>query len=222
MLPPPGRGKAAAWLVLAAAAAITVAAWHLARMDIERRNAEHFQVRTGSIRDAIDQHLRAYQQILRGGAGLFDAIQQVTREDWRAYVQRLQLEANYPGIQGLGFSLWIAPEALDEHIRRIRAEGFPDYSPWPEGERRDYTAILYLEPFDWRNRRAFGYDMFSEPVRRAAMEKARDSGAVAVSGKVTLVQETEEDVQAGFLMYLAVYRPMQPPDPAALLGYVFG
>ncbi len=40
-----------------------------------------------------------------------------------------------------------------------------------------------------RNLRAFGFDMYSEPVRRAAMEAARDTGAAALSGKVVLVQE---------------------------------
>ncbi|MBF0428785.1 MAG: CHASE domain-containing protein [Magnetococcales bacterium] len=40
--------------------------------------------------------------------------------------------------------------------------------------------IIYLEPFKDRNLRAFGYDMLSEPVRRAAMGMARDSGAPSV------------------------------------------
>jgi len=48
--------------------------------------------------------------------------------------------------------------------------------------------------------------MFSEPVRRAAMEQARDTGTAALSGKVELVQETGTKVQAGTLMYVPVYR----------------
>ena len=72
--------------------------------------------------------------------------------------------------------------------------------------REVYTSILYLEPFSWRNQRAFGYDMYSEPVRRAAMAKARDQDRAVISGKVRLKQETEEDVQAGLLMFLPVFR----------------
>jgi len=48
--------------------------------------------------------------------------------------------------------------------------------------------------------------MFSEPIRCKAMEEARDSNEVAISGKVVLVQEIGKEVQAGFLLYLPVYR----------------
>ncbi len=68
--------------------------------------------------------------------------------------------------------------------------------------------------------------MFSEPVRRAAMEQARDSGAPALSGKVELVQETGTEVQAGTLMYVPVYRNGAPTGTveqrrAALIGWSY-
>ena len=58
------------------------------------------------------------------------------------------------------------------------------------------------------------------------MSRARDTGSAALSGKVTLVQETDKDVQAGFLMYLPVYRngaPQESPEQRreALTGYVY-
>jgi len=149
----------------------------------------------------------------------------VTRENWRRFVENLQLSENYPGIQGIGFAKVISPSDLAAHVSEVRSEGFSNYRIWPEGERPFYTSIIYLEPFDWRNQRAFGYDMFSEPVRRGAMERARDIGQPSLSGKVRLVQETNEAVQAGFLVYLPVYRS---PSPGSLeerrrdlLGYVY-
>jgi PAS domain S-box-containing protein len=48
--------------------------------------------------------------------------------------------------------------------------------------------------------------MFSEPVRRTAMEHAGDSGEAALTGRVKLLQETEKAIQAGVLMYFPVYR----------------
>src|SRR5690606_16254373 len=82
------------------------------------------------------------------------------------------------------------------------------------------------EPFIDRNLRAFGYDMYSEPVRREAMERARDSGLPALSGKVTLVQEFGPEVQAGFLIYLPIYANGVTPVTVdarreALLGFVY-
>ncbi|TSA56987.1 MAG: response regulator [Methylophilaceae bacterium] len=53
---------------------------------------------------------------------------------------------------------------------------------------------------------AFGYDMYSHPVRHAAMQKAIDSGEATLTSKVKLIQENGKHEQAGFLMYLPIYR----------------
>ncbi len=94
---------------------------------------------------------------------------------------------------------------MPDHIKTLRNEGFIDYVVKPEGTRDMYSSIIYLEPFSGRNLRAFGYDMYSEPTRRKAMDLARDTGATAITGKVQLLQETKVDVQAGILAYHPVY-----------------
>ena len=53
--------------------------------------------------------------------------------------------------------------------------------------------------------------MYSEAVRREAMASARDRGDAATSGKVTLLQETEREVQPGFLIYVPVYEKGRHP-----------
>ena len=73
------------------------------------------------------------------------------------------------------------------------------------GARDEYHAIVLLEPHDARNRAALGFDMSTEPVRREAMGRARDTGRPAASGPVTLVQEIEPVKQQGFLVYVPVY-----------------
>lgn len=88
------------------------------------------------------------------------------------------------------------------------------------------SSIVYIEPFTGRNLRAFGYDMFSDPVRRQAMERARDTGQPALTKKVTLVQETGTEVQPGFLIYFPVYHSNMPRDTVAarrdaLIGCVY-
>jgi PAS domain S-box-containing protein len=131
-----------------------------------------------------------------------------------------------PGIQGIGYSLIIKKEQLQEHIQQIRKEGFPDYTVRPAGNREIYTSIVYLEPFTDRNIRAFGYDMYSDSIRRKAMQLARDMDVAALSGKVILVQETENDLQAGTLMYVPVYQKGLPTNTinerrAAIVGWVY-
>ncbi|MEI6386955.1 MAG: CHASE domain-containing protein [Spirochaetota bacterium] len=165
-------------------------------------------------------------QVLYAGAAFFNSTETVSREQWRVFIASLGLASNLPGIQGVGYSLLIQPEQLAGHSEGIRAEGFPSYMVRPEGSRQIYSSIIYLEPFAKRNLQAFGYDMFSEPVRRAAMEAARDTGLAKLSGKVRLVQETEEVPQAGTLIFMPVYKHGMPTGTvperrAALAGWVY-
>ena len=68
------------------------------------------------------------------------------------------------------------------------------------------VCILYAEPLNASNHLAFGYDMFSDPVRRTAIERSRDMDAITLSGKVTLLPENGLDARWGFLMVGPVYR----------------
>ncbi len=183
-----------------------------------------FEVRDAHLR--VETRMDQYQQVLRGASGLFAASSSVERAEFRDYVASLRLAEHFTGIQGVGFSLLIPQDQLEAHTRALQAEGFPGYSVRPAGDRDVYTSIIYLEPFADRNLRAFGFDMHSEPVRREAMDRARDEGHATLSGKVLLLQETELDVQAGALMYLPVYRPGPPPATVEerrerLLGWVY-
>lgn len=215
-----------AWIVLLAALLPVLLAWQGL---IEQRQLiadRQFDLLSQEIREAIDERLHDHEQILLGGAGLFDASETVSRQEWHTYVERLRLTENYPGILGVGYSQLVRPDQLAAHVAAVRAEGFPDYRLKPPGERALYTAIVYLEPFSGRNLAAFGYDMFSQEIRRAAMQAAVDTDATTISGKVRLVQETHGKEQAGFLMYVPIYRPGLPLDTAAerwaaLRGFVY-
>lgn len=193
---------------------------------VDNQFDHHSQERSSDIRDHIIARFNEHVSLLLSGAALFDASGVVTREQWRVFQQRLNLNNRLPGIQGVGFSLLIPSADLERHITQIRSEGFPEYTVWPGGERAIYTSSIYLEPFTDRNLRAFGFDMFLEPIRRHAMEMARDTGNWALSGKVTLVQEKGEDVQAGVLLFFPVYRKGMPVDSiegrrAAMSGWVY-
>ena len=215
-----------AWIVLALGLLVSVVGGLQVKHIIEQDAVRQFGYRCDQVALKIGERLGAYALILRGGAALFAASRTVDRNEWRAYVETLRASGSVPGVQGIGFAQVIAPDQLAAHVAGIRGEGFPEYSVSPPGERALYTSIIFLEPFRDRNLRAFGFDMYAEPVRRAAMDQARDTGEAALSGKVELVQETGTQVQAGTLMYVPVYRneaPVQTLEQrqAALIGWAY-
>lgn len=217
------------WLMLIPLA-ISVMALAFTDFNLRRQEAAvqstEFKTCAEKLNERLRERIRTHDEILRGAAGFFMSSSRVTRQEWRSYVAALGLEEGHVGIQGLGFAQRIPPPRLHGHVQAVRAEGFPDYEVTPLGAREDYSAIVYLEPFYGRNLRAFGFDMLSDTVRREAMLRARDSGDIAYSGRVTLKQESSVDVQAGVLAYLPVYRHGAKPRSLAqrradLQGWVY-
>lgn len=200
----------AGWAILVTSLLLTIVAYIVASNLAQQQARQRFEFRASEVVDAISERLRVYETVLRSGVALMYTGERISREQWRIFVDTIDIDAYWPGIQGLGYAVPVQPGQLAAHIDSIRAEGFPDYAVRPEGEREYYTAIIYLEPFDWRNQRAFGYDMWSNDMRREAMIRATDTGAAATSGMITLVQETDTDVQRGFLTYVPVYNGRTP------------
>ncbi|HMV52961.1 MAG TPA: CHASE domain-containing protein [Rhodocyclaceae bacterium] len=222
----PVIGRNAAWMVLVIGTITSLATLLFFLSAAQTNLRERFNNEVNQIQNLLQRRLIAHEMVLRGGAGLFDSQIEVDRNEWKQYIAALDLDRNYPGVLGVGFSKRIRAEDRAEHEDAIRSEGFADYAIRPAGERAEYTSIIYLEPFSGRNLRAFGFDMFSEPVRQEAMSRARDSGLAAMSGRVTLVQEGKHDVQPGMLLYYPVYRRTMPHGTVeerreALLGYVY-
>jgi PAS domain S-box-containing protein len=211
---------------LALALLLTVAATYYVAVTAEAKDRLRFHNVVGDAEESIKNRLETYIALLRAGSGLFAASDRVSRSEFHAYIEQLELKRYYPGAQGIGFSVRVSPQAKDALIATMRQAGQANFQLQPDYPRDEYHSIIYLEPLDSRNQAAIGYDMFTEPVRRAAMERARDSGLPAASGKVTLVQEIEGPKQAGFLIYVPIYRPGQTPHTeaerrAALTGFIY-
>ncbi|HUX91919.1 MAG TPA: CHASE domain-containing protein [Gallionellaceae bacterium] len=218
--------RATPWLILCLCLAATYILWNNAQNHAQARQKEEFDFRVNDVTADIKNRIEGYELILRGSKALFNASREVSRQDFHNYISALNLRQDYPGIQGIGFSRWLSAQAKTHRLAQVRAASFHDYSSHPLGGRDAYSTIIFIEPFDWRNQRAFGYDMYAEPLRRAAMALARDENRAAISRKVRLLQETEGENQAGFLMYLPVYRHDVPHDTLAqrranLLGWVY-
>lgn len=213
-------------LVLLFCLGVTLSLWILARQSVEREGSVRFETRTKEIANSIESRMHTYVQTLYQTRGFFQTRGIPSRKEFGTYIRSVNITSNYPGIQGIGFTLRVPKESLASHIKAMRAQGNSDYEILPPGDRPEYHSIILLEPFDWRNQRAFGYDMHTNRVRQDAMDKARDRGLPQVTEIVTLVQETDADRQPGFLVYLPLYRSDVTPGTieerrSALLGFVY-
>ncbi len=219
--------RLAPYAVLLTSLVLTGWIWRAAVGSADAIAQLNFQRQIEVFEHRIADRLSDCEHVLLGGAGLAEVKGAVSRSDWQNYFGAIRVEEKLAGVQGLGFSLRIPAAALPGHVREVQAEGFPEYTVRPADPREEYHSIIYLEPFRDRNLRAFGYDMFTESVRRAAMEKARDEGRAIMSGRVTLMQEIPgQPTQPGFLIYMPVYlrglpRQTVTERQTALRGFVY-
>jgi PAS domain S-box-containing protein len=214
-------------LVFGVTLLITYSIVNSARQFATRTLDDNFQFRSRETVSSVVRRMAVYEQVLRGAQGFLRGSVDISRKEFASYFSLLKLEEHFPGIEALGIATILAPGQLPAHEAAVRREGFPDYRVHPRDPPRPlYTSITHIEPYQGRNLLAFGFDMFSEPERRAAMEAARDSGRAAITGKVVLVQEGARGAQPGFLMYLPVFRRGAPiatveQRRAAIVGWVY-
>lgn len=195
-------------------------------LTIHEKDEARFQGSVRWITQVIDQGVELYSSTLRAGAAWFAADQTPSGHEFHEYVTRLELARHYSGAQGIGFAERVPSWEKTVFEKRLQRLYGPAAEIKPPGLRPEYFPIVFLEPLDQRNEAAIGYDMFAEPIRQAAMARARDLGRQAATGKVELMQEIDPIKQAGFLIYTPVYRGGNVPATLeerrrALLGFVY-
>lgn len=220
----PVAGYALAILVLLASLLLVLLYWRNAQTRESKAAEAEFNSETAAVAELLHQRLGTYALILRGGVSLFASVDRPSAEQWRSYVDALDIENQYPGMMGLGYAPCVNGSGLQELQIAMRDAGQGFYRVRPAGVREYYGPILYLEPRTPQNIAAAGYDMFSEPVRHAAMAAARDDGRIHISGAVQLVQDGAMPT-TGLVLYAPVYRLLAPATlrarREALQGWVY-
>ena len=130
-------------------------------------------------------------------------------QDFRAFVETERKRVN--GIHALEWAPLVMQTDRSEAEAQIR-NGHPGFKGFTERTkegslqnaqpRPTYVPVTFLEPLEG-NEAALGYDLGSNPMRRTAIEAARDSAQPQATEPITLVQETHR--QASFLIFVPVY-----------------
>ena len=198
------------------------------RRSAQSRNRLTFLHATDIELRTIRDQFRIYTALLRGTAGLFAAQRDgVALAEFRAYVQRIELERLYPGMLGIGFTRTLPASEQPKLLAEVQRQGVTDFHVRPVTDGPTISPVIFAEPPNPRNQAAIGFDVMSDPVRREMVERARDTGRSAASARIQLVQEIDKDKQAGFLVAMPVYAGGGIPADVAerrrlFVGFVFG
>jgi signal transduction histidine kinase/CheY-like chemotaxis protein len=214
------RRSIAPWAALGGSLAVTLAAAAFVFGTERARDLTIFRRAVRIVEDRLQRALDLDAARLRGASALFAAHPGATADEFRSYAAALDLQ----GLKGLGYARRVRRTETGQVESELQQSGFAGLRIWPDLGREERTAVVALEPLGPGNRAVIGYDMLSDPARREAMERARDTADVALTGKVALAPEGD---QPGFILYQPVYRGGTAPGTVterreALIGFVFG
>ncbi len=119
-----------------------------------------------------------------------------------------------PVIQALEWVPRITAGARADFETHVRQSGYPQFAIRdressgrlvPAQQRDEYFPVTYIEPFG-ANEGAHGFDVGSEPTRRAAIDRAIATGEPHASERVLLLQGSSHGGDLGVLMFYPIYK----------------
>ncbi|MGY8529228.1 EAL domain-containing protein [Paracidovorax citrulli] len=208
-------------LLSAALLGITYLYWHHADQLQETRRRQNFDAAAERVVSALRDRMGAYEMVLRGLKGYVDGSTAIEQREFSAYVHALQMDQTRPGLQALCLIEQVPHDSLRLHAQAMRAQGLDRYEVRSRGDRGAYAVITRVEPRTRGNLTALGFDVASLPAAREALDRARDSGALALSG----LWSVGGDDDPGLMMFLPVYAgggtpATQEARRAAIRGWV--
>jgi two-component sensor histidine kinase len=208
--------------IFLALAAVTALSVFSIESNARAREGAHMREYAQGVAAALDRSGNGFTSYLRAGAALFSSVEEVSPETFDSFVRALKLNPEYSGAEGIGWIPVIEARDLSAFLARTRVSqpAYPDIYPVPAAGTGRIAPVAMFAPETPLNRRALGYDMYSDPARAAAMAEAELTLRPAASGRIVLVQETSGTAPA-FAIYMPVFRPGASADERRLQGFVY-
>ena len=211
-------------LVPIAIFALVFAITILSVVAIERGEREQAEATMREISHSVSSELehRVGVQIayLRAGAALFTIKDEVEADTFKTFVSELPLGDDSVGAQGIGWAEAIArDEVASFETRHSLPSGGNLKIRSAKGTQADrLVPVTFLEPATQGNLRSLGFDLYSEPNRRKAIDLAENAAEPIASGKLQKANRSS-DQGTGFLVLMPVYNANS--TDRALKGFIF-
>jgi signal transduction histidine kinase len=190
------------------------------------RDRERFGREVQLTQDRIVNRVETYVNMMLSARALLSVVDPLDVDKFRRWIEHLDVQHRHPGVRAIGFALSVAPGQRGRIVEQIHGRGDTTFHVWPGAEGDPACVVTLVDPNIATYRRGIGFDMCAEPVRRAAMEQARDSGMATASDWVIPLLPPVDESAGGFLVFVPVYRGEGVPASVErrrrdLIGFVF-
>ena len=232
LVAPPTGGRARRWLIdypravplviFITIAAITLVSVFAIESNARTRERAEMREYAQGIAAALDRRGNSFSAYLRAGSALFSALDDVSPERFENFVATLQLAVGVRGAEGIG---WVAITDKDDLPRlmaqtRLTRPDFPSVRPPASHTKPRIAPVMMFAPSTAAGERSLGYDMYSDPVRAAAMEEAAALRRPVTSGRIQVAQ-SDGGYAPGFVIFMPVFRTDPVSGASVLRGFVY-
>ncbi|WP_164852750.1 CHASE domain-containing protein [Novosphingobium umbonatum] len=183
----------------------------VAALEQAERHRQQTQVKavTTVVASALERRVATHMAYLRAAALLMEKRQQVTLADFTKLGEEFNNDQEYRGSESISWSPVLRYQDVPAFEAARHAEGMTGYRiyPKPRPEEPLIAPITYLGSPTPRRRLALGFNYFSEPVRRAAMERAWKEKRPTATTRIRLMMDRDQAIWPGFLIYMPVFDP---------------
>lgn len=182
---------------------------------IESDSRERFANHARNAQKTVDARIKSYTDVLRAATSLFSTSENLTREQFHAYVQGLDLQKNFPAIDTINYAVYVphgARPAFERFMREEQAR-YPNLklpaaikAPYVHDS---YSVVTFIEPAPPLPG-AYGIDLQASGYVENSILGSRDRGYMMNSGTAIEAISSPNNIYLG--MRLPVYRYGLPLD----------
>ena len=182
-----------------------VVAWQSA-LWIENNEKDRFEEASNKILFLAKKELQSAMQMIESTAAFFKSSAHVSKEAFKMYIDAHDLKQRFPSVEVLGYAPVVPANERDAYEATLRVEGIENFTIYPENPTDVMIPILYIEPFSPTNAKAVGFNILSEPMRKATLTKAYERGMGTLSPKIDFVLDVPPEEKVGFIVYTPVFK----------------
>ena len=179
---------------------------------------ESFEAASERVLYNVRDRMAGYELVLRGVRGYFEGSERVDREEFQAYVRALELPYTRPGLLGISIVLPVSSDAVRGYASFLAGRNYLPAKIHPAGVRPSYAVVAHIEPAAGDNLKALGFDAYTLEPARDALERAAQTGQMALTAPLDLAQDQGKPGRAAppsLVMYMPVFRDVHAAlDPA--------
>ena len=199
--------------------------WEQDRVKLE------FKRRADDIAGQLQESFENYIDVLHSVENLYASSIPINRQQFKTFV--LRWFSQHPGIRAIAWNPRVQDAERMAYEQGARLDGLRNFQITEQdsqrqlvraAQRAEYIPVYYLESVSGI-RRSLGFDAASDPTRREALNRARDTGKPTATEPLTLIPNVE--LEPGFVVYLPIYKSGHPQNSLKerrlnLEGYVSG